>query len=121
MNSDNTEVKTMKRSLGLIGAWALSLGCAVGWGAFMMPGNTFLPVAGPLGTVIGIIIGAAFGSFMGGITVGALEPNFGFFVKDVSAFAILAGVAGTAVFATLTLLWALRSFPRFDLTDINRF
>ena len=41
-----------------LGAWALSLGCAVGWGAFMMPGNTFLPAAGPLGTVIGIAAGA---------------------------------------------------------------
>ena len=41
-----------------LGAWALSFGCAVGWGAFMMPGNSFLPVAGPLGTVIGIAVGA---------------------------------------------------------------
>ncbi len=41
-----------------LGAWALSLGCAVGWGSFMMPGTTFLPLAGPLGTVLGIGIGA---------------------------------------------------------------
>ena len=26
--------------------WALSLGCIIGWGAFVMPGTTFLPVAG---------------------------------------------------------------------------
>ena len=40
-----------------LAAWALAFGCAVGWGAFMMPGSTFLPQAGPLGTVLGIVIG----------------------------------------------------------------
>ncbi len=47
-----------KRYLSPMGAWALSFGCSVGWGAFVMPGTTFLPIAGPLGTTIGIIIGA---------------------------------------------------------------
>ena len=41
-----------------LGAWALAFGCSVGWGAFIMPGTTFLPIAGPMGTVIGIAIGA---------------------------------------------------------------
>ena len=41
------------------GAWALAFGCAVGWGAFVMPGTTFLPVAGPLGTALGICLGGA--------------------------------------------------------------
>ena len=36
---------------------ALSFGYAVGWGAFVMPGTTFLPSAGPLGTLIGFAIG----------------------------------------------------------------
>ncbi len=40
------------------GAWALAFGCSVGWGAFVMPGTTFLPIAGPAGTAIGIGIGA---------------------------------------------------------------
>ena len=43
--------------LSPVSACALSIGCIVGWGAFMMPGNAFLPVAGPLGAVIGVIIG----------------------------------------------------------------
>ena len=38
---------------------ALSFGYAVGWGAFVMPGTAFLPGAGPVGTVLGILIGAA--------------------------------------------------------------
>ena len=44
--------------LTAVGAWALAFGCAVGWGAFMMPGNTFLPLAGPIGTSIGMVLGA---------------------------------------------------------------
>ena len=46
------------RYLTPLGAWALSFGCSVGWGSFVMPGSTFLPVAGPVGTVIGIFVGA---------------------------------------------------------------
>ncbi len=49
----------LTRYLNTLEAWALSIGCAVGWGAFVMPGTTFLPLAGPLGTAIGMIIGAA--------------------------------------------------------------
>ena len=44
--------------LTMVGAWALAFGCAVGWGAFVMPGNTFLPVAGPVGTALGLAFGA---------------------------------------------------------------
>ncbi|MDO4400357.1 MAG: APC family permease [Coriobacteriia bacterium] len=39
-------------------AWALALGGIVGWGAFVMPGTTFLDTAGPLGTAIAFIIAA---------------------------------------------------------------
>ena len=44
--------------LSSLGALALSFGYAVGWGAFVMPGTTFLPSAGPLGTVVGVLFGA---------------------------------------------------------------
>lgn len=47
------------RYLSPLSVWALSFGCAVGWGAFIMPGTAFLPVAGPLGTLIGLSIGAS--------------------------------------------------------------
>ncbi|WP_408072602.1 amino acid permease [Butyrivibrio sp. JL13D10] len=45
------------KSLSQLNVWALSFGCAVGWGAFMMPGTTFLPLAGPIGTVLGVLFG----------------------------------------------------------------
>ena len=47
----------LKPYLSPLNVWALSFGCAVGWGAFVMPGTTFLPIAGPLGTALGMIIG----------------------------------------------------------------
>ena len=44
--------------LTALGAWALAFGCSVGQGAFIMPGGVFLPVAGPVGTAVGIALGA---------------------------------------------------------------
>ena len=47
-----------RRFLTGLDAWALVLGCAVGWGAFVMPGSTFLPLAGPVGSVVALVAGA---------------------------------------------------------------
>ena len=41
-----------------LNVWALAIGCAVGWGAFIIPSSTFLPKAGPIGTVIAMVISA---------------------------------------------------------------
>lgn len=49
------EVK-LERKLNPLNVWALALGSIIGWGAFVMPGTTFLPKAGVLGTLIGIVI-----------------------------------------------------------------
>ena len=43
--------------LSVLGMWGLAFGCAVGQGAFVMPGNVFLPIAGPVGTAIGLGLG----------------------------------------------------------------
>lgn len=45
------------KNLSSIDVLAMAFGCMVGWGAFVMPGSTFLPVAGPLGTIIAMTIG----------------------------------------------------------------
>jgi signal transduction histidine kinase/CheY-like chemotaxis protein len=57
-NELSEEQNRLRHYLSPLHVWALSFGCAVGWGAFVMPGTTFLPKAGPLGTAIGIILGA---------------------------------------------------------------
>ena len=48
----------LQAPLSPLAAWALSLGCAVGWGSFVMPGTTFLPQAGPLGTTVAFAVGS---------------------------------------------------------------
>ena len=57
MKTDSSNQKFQKH-LNPLSVWSLAFGCIIGWGAFMMPGTTFLPAAGPLGTVVAMIIGA---------------------------------------------------------------
>lgn len=62
------------RYLSPLDVLAIAFGCAIGWGAFSMPGTTFLPVAGPIGTVIAMVIGMAAMLVIGG--------NFSFLMKN---------------------------------------
>ena len=55
---ENNRSYTYDRYLSPLDVWAIAFGCTVGWGAFNLPGSTFLPVAGPLGSLIGMAIGA---------------------------------------------------------------
>lgn len=48
----------LQRRLSPLNVWSLALGSIIGWGAFVMPGNTFLPKAGPVGTAIAMGIAA---------------------------------------------------------------
>ena len=54
--------------LSRLAAWSLAFGCAVGWGSFVMPGNIFLPKAGPLGTLLGV--------FAGGLVMAVVAWNY---------------------------------------------
>ena len=54
---ENSKVKPLDRYLSPIDVWALAFGCMVGWGVFAMPGTVFLPVAGPAGTILSMLIG----------------------------------------------------------------
>ena len=59
MSTEENKARSgLEKYLSPIHVWALSFGCAVGWGAFVMPGTTFLPSAGPVGTTIGLMVGA---------------------------------------------------------------
>ncbi len=57
MDTKEVSVKE-KKYLSILEVWALSFGASVGWGAFFMPGNTFLKLSGPLGSLLGMVIGA---------------------------------------------------------------
>ncbi len=47
---------SLQKRLNPLNVWALALGSIIGWGAFVMPANTFLPNAGPLGTAIAMVL-----------------------------------------------------------------
>lgn len=47
-----------KKAMRPIDVWGLALGAIIGWGCFVLPGTAFLPKAGPLGTAVGMLIGA---------------------------------------------------------------
>lgn len=46
-----------KNSISVFGAFALSIGTAIGWGSFVVTGSSFLCKAGPMGSIIGLLIG----------------------------------------------------------------
>ncbi len=100
------------RLLYPLNIWGMSLGCAVGWGAFyMMPGNLFLPNAGPVGSIIAIalasiamlIIGANFCKL-----AQKYHDNGGFFayVRDVMGYDHAFLTAWALIVAYLSILWA---------------
>ena len=49
--------KLKSKKVSALGALGLSVGTAIGWGSFVVTGSSFLSKAGPLGSIIGIVIG----------------------------------------------------------------
>ena len=50
--------KAAQKSFSPLALWAMSFGCCAGWGAFVMPAATFLPMGGPAGSSAGLVLGA---------------------------------------------------------------
>ncbi len=48
----------LEKTLSPAQVWALALGSIVGWGCFVLPGDSFLPNCGPAATLIGFGVGA---------------------------------------------------------------
>ena len=65
--------KSLTGHLSMLGAWALAFGCAVGSDAFVMPWTTFLPKAGPLGTIFGV--------FAGGLIMAVIAWNYHYMIN----------------------------------------
>ncbi|MDO5296814.1 MAG: amino acid permease, partial [bacterium] len=57
--AEQINTKSLDRYLSFLDVWGMAFGCMVGWGAFVMPGTTFLPVAGVAGTLIAMAISLA--------------------------------------------------------------
>ena len=57
---EGTEAQSTRRLrpyLTPMGAWALSLGTTIGWGSLVVTSNTYLLQAGPVGSLLGLLIG----------------------------------------------------------------
>ena len=61
MEGKPERTNALDRYLSPLDVWGMAFGVIVGWGVFAMPGNTFLPLAGPAGTVIAMLIGMLIG------------------------------------------------------------
>ena len=62
-----------KKAMRPIDVWGLALGAIIGWGCFVLPGNAFLPKAGPAGTAAGMMIGA--------LLIIVIAISYGFLIK----------------------------------------
>ena len=62
MNKTSTSTNTkaeLQPYLSPIAVWALSVGSAIGWGSLVVTSSSYLSQAGPLGSIIGLLIGFA--------------------------------------------------------------
>ena len=55
--SENKPQAGLQPYLSPAAAWALSVGTAVGWGSLVVTSNTYLAQAGPVGTILGLLVG----------------------------------------------------------------
>lgn len=58
VTSDNHTVELLPY-LSPLAVWALSVGSAIGWGSLVVTSKTYLYQAGPLGSILGLLIGYA--------------------------------------------------------------
>lgn len=65
----------LKKELSSLEVFGVAIGAIIGWGCFVLPGNSFLPKAGPGGTALGMFIGA--------LMVIIISNSYGFMVKNM--------------------------------------
>lgn len=106
----------LTRYLSPLEVWALSIGCAVGWGAFVMPGTTFLPLAGPVGTAayvpngkapiqqIARIVVLAPWAYVGFESISNSTHEFKFSPRKSIWIMLAALIAGAACYVLLALI-----------------
>ena len=112
------------------GAWALSLGTAIGWGSLVVTSNTYLSQAGPLGSILGILLGAAVMLIIGRnyhylMNIAPGPGGVYTFAKKVLGHDV-GFLAGWFVLLTyIAVFWAnataLPLFARYFLGDVFRF
>ncbi|MBQ6331438.1 MAG: amino acid permease [Clostridia bacterium] len=130
MSSEHKPTTQLSKTLPSFGVWAFAVGTSIGWGSLVITNNTYLAQAGPLGSVLGMIIGA--------VIMLIISRNFAYLMNAYpeagGAYTYSKEVFGydhgflTAWFLTLTylaMLWAnatsLPLFARYFLGDTFAF
>ena len=57
--NNGKEAVTLQPYLSPLAVWALSVGSAIGWGSLVVTSRSYLSQAGPLGSILGLLIGFA--------------------------------------------------------------
>ena len=70
---EQNEKQGFKKNLRPIDVWGLALGAIIGWGCFVLPGNSFLPKAGPGGMALGMLIG--------GLLILIISMSYGYLIR----------------------------------------
>ena len=127
---NHAESKQLSAGLAPSHVWAFAVGTSVGWGSLVVTANTYLARSGPLGSVLGLVIGMA--------VMLVISRNYAYLMNAYpeagGAYAYTREVFGhdqgflTAWFlglVYLAILWAnvtsLPLFARFFLGDVFRF
>ena len=56
---DIKESRQLRQVISPAGAWAFAIGTSIGWGSLVVTSNTYLSQAGIMGSVFGLLLGAA--------------------------------------------------------------
>ena len=104
-------MRSLTKYISPLAAWGLAFGYAVGWGSFVMPGRSFLPGAGPVGTVIGVLIGGFVMSILAWnyhtlVRRRAASGGAICYVQDAFGADYSFLVAWSLILAYLAILWA---------------
>ena len=130
MTGNNQNKRGFTKTLSPIVVWAFSIGTSVGWGSMVVTNNSYLGQAGPLGSVVGLIIGTVIMLLIShnySYMINAYPDCGGVYTYSKEIFGYDHGFL-TAWFLALTyfaVLWAnatsLPLFARYFVGDIFRF
>lgn len=130
MSSEEKNPSQLVRHLSPAGVWAFAIGTSIGWGSLVVTNNAYLGQAGPLGSVLGMLVGAAI--------MLVISRNYAYLMNAYpeagGAYTYAKEVFGydhgflTAWFLTITylaMLWAnatsLPLFARYFLGEVFEF
>ena len=120
----------LHRYISPLQAWALSIGTSIGWGSYVITSNTYLASAGPVGSALGMIVGALVMFVIAANYYDLMRryPEAGgvySYVKNVFDHGDGFLVAWFLSLTYLAILWAnatsLPLFARYFLGDVFRF